>query len=203
MPGGRARFCQLHSAQANICVIVGCEQLAIEGKRTCSDPIHQAVEATHLERSGAAFQLKNRIQRAQVAHPNDSNPVYSADLVALTEEEVNDEEEFEEQNGGVFPGEEFSGLIPSNAEPLTPQRKLRAQFGRKRTHNEQLIVAPCGVIMRSTGWLMEGKARMLREIDLRGLVDWLKENALMDWKGCSADWRRVSNGMWMMLDTCV
>ena len=27
------------------------------------------------------------------------------------------------------------------------KKKVRAQFGRKRTHNEQIIVAPCGMIM--------------------------------------------------------
>jgi len=26
------------------------------------------------------------------------------------------------------------------------RKKFRAQFGRKRTHNEQIIVAPCGMI---------------------------------------------------------
>jgi hypothetical protein len=26
-------------------------------------------------------------------------------------------------------------------------KKVRAHFGRKRTHNEQIIVAPCGIII--------------------------------------------------------
>ena len=40
---------------------------------------------------------------------------------------------------------EASATCPDK--PNTGNRKLRAQFGRKRTHNEQIIVAPCGVII--------------------------------------------------------
>lgn len=32
--------------------------------------------------------------------------------------------------------------------PAMPSRSLRAMFGRRRTHNEQLIVRPCGIIIR-------------------------------------------------------
>jgi hypothetical protein len=36
-------------------------------------------------------------------------------------------------------------------------RKLRARFGRRRTHNEQLVVAPCGMILaRETFYGAEG-----------------------------------------------
>jgi hypothetical protein len=36
-------------------------------------------------------------------------------------------------------------------------KRLRAQFGRRRTHNEELIVAPCGIILaRQTFYGAEG-----------------------------------------------
>jgi hypothetical protein len=34
-----------------------------------------------------------------------------------------------------------------DGKPETGNRKIRAQFGRKRTHNEQLCVGSCGVIL--------------------------------------------------------
>ena len=37
--------------------------------------------------------------------------------------------------------------IPTTLSPTIGKKALRAQFGRKRTHNEQLIVAPCGIIV--------------------------------------------------------
>ncbi|EIW53439.1 uncharacterized protein TRAVEDRAFT_174254 [Trametes versicolor FP-101664 SS1] len=38
--------------------------------------------------------------------------------------------------------------VPCPEKPAVPKRTLRAMFGRRRTHNEQLIVRPCGVIIR-------------------------------------------------------
>jgi hypothetical protein len=55
-----------------------------------------------------------------------------------------DEEEFGIVNGLVLPAGS-AALTPSG--PQARQHKLRAQFGRKRTHNEQIIVAPCGIIL--------------------------------------------------------
>jgi hypothetical protein len=55
-----------------------------------------------------------------------------------------DEEEFGLVNGLVLPAGS-AAFTPSG--PQARQHKLRAQFGRKRTHNEQIIVAPCGIIL--------------------------------------------------------
>jgi len=45
------------------------------------------------------------------------------------------------------------------------EKKIRAQFGRKRTHNEQIIVAPCGMIMaRETFYGAEGVATVVVSI---------------------------------------
>lgn len=38
----------------------------------------------------------------------------------------------------------------TRALPTQGSKRIRAQFGRKRTHNEQLIVCPCGVIVART-----------------------------------------------------
>jgi len=56
----------------------------------------------------------------------------------------NDEEEFNVVNGLVLPA--ASAAVASSSQQ-TGRNKLRAQFGRKRTHNEQIIVAPCGIIL--------------------------------------------------------
>jgi len=67
------RFCPRHAVTHDkICSIVGCNEPATEGHRVCSIPSHQAVEKTHRERGQARFQLKDRLRRARMAHPNDS-----------------------------------------------------------------------------------------------------------------------------------
>ncbi|KAG2131405.1 uncharacterized protein EDB93DRAFT_1255512 [Suillus bovinus] len=49
--------------------------------------------------------------------------------------------------------------------PAVSSHKLRAQFGRRRMHNEQLIVAPCGMILaRETFYGAEGVGSVVKMI---------------------------------------
>ena len=132
------RFCPVHSGLNRTCAIIGCVlPISSETRKTCRLPDHAAVEDVHNERSQARFQLKERQRRAQVVHPRDALPVEVNGISDLVED-ANLEEIFEFNRKGE----------PVPTELLPPGKKsLRAQFGRKRTHNEQLIVAPCGVII--------------------------------------------------------
>jgi len=58
-----------------------------------------------------------------------------------------DEEEFGVVNGSVQVLPAAGAALTPSGPQSRPPRKLRAQFGRKRTHNEQIIVAPCGIIL--------------------------------------------------------
>jgi hypothetical protein len=103
--------------------------------RTCLDLDHQATEKTHHERGQARFQLKERMKRARVAHPND----------ALSQEETHTD------------GESDSDIEKNNSGPEKSKPRIKARFSRRRTHNEQIIVAPCGVILsRATFFGAEG-----------------------------------------------
>jgi hypothetical protein len=139
LANSRHQFCPVHlPTHGHICAIIGCNDPIVQGSLVCGDPEHQEVERIHRERGQARFQLKERLQRARVAHPND----VIADLVDAD----NVDDEFE------IPG----GHLTTN------RKKLRAQFGRKRTHNEQIIVAPCGMIIaRETFYGAEGIASVV------------------------------------------
>jgi hypothetical protein len=124
--------------------IIGCHSPATPGSRTCSEATHQKVEQIHHERGQARFQLKERLERARVAHPNDA----VAEDRELTElADVDDEtEEFEVD----------STVTNSESQP-TKKERIRAQFGQRRTHNEQIVVTPCGMIIaRETFYGAEG-----------------------------------------------
>lgn len=130
-----------------ICAIVNCERSVTPSTRTCDDPTHQAIEKAYTQCSQAHFQLQEHLQRAYVAVPtnSDTSDVMIADL------EANDplEEEFEVP---VVVGE---GSVETAKQ--TKPRKLCAKFGRNYTHNEQLIIAPCGMILaRETFYGAEG-----------------------------------------------
>ena len=71
----------------------------------------------------------------------------------------NDEEIFAvDPSGRVTSHNEPEAHQPTST-PAIPHKKIRAKFTRSRTHNEQLAVAPCGMILgRDTMFSAEGVA---------------------------------------------
>lgn len=155
LASNRHRFCPQDAIQYDtICAIVGCDNPIVAGSLTCANPSHQDVERIHHDRGQARFQLQERLQRARVAHPNIMD-VEDRDPSELVDEDL--EEEFEVQVNDT------QGTESTNQQTQPQQlKKLRAQFGRKRTHNEQVIVAPCGMIFaRETFYGAEGVASVV------------------------------------------
>ena len=136
------RFCPIHTHLNQICAVVHCSLPTVIGRKTCAFSGHEAVENVHNERGQARFQLKERLRRAQLAHPRDAFPVEAANSISQLVDDDNTEEEFDfNSRGQIIPVEE---QLESTRKTT---RTLRAQFGRKRTHNEQIFVAPCGIII--------------------------------------------------------
>ena len=139
LQSNRHRFCQVHSNLNQVCAIIGCSFPVASGGKTCNLPEHAAIETVHNDRSTARFQLKERQQHAKVVHPQDALPNEANNISNLVPN-ANFEEIFEFNRKGQ--------PIPTTGSSTAGTTKsLRAQFGRKRTHNEQLFVAPCGVII--------------------------------------------------------
>lgn len=140
LENNRDRFCPTHYHINGVCAIISCSlPVASEsGRKTCSLAEHEAAEKVYNDRGQARFQLKERQRRAQIAHPRDALPVEVTDITELVED-GNVEDNFEFNRKGQ--------VIPADSALPTGKKTLRAQFGRKHTHNEQLFVAPCGMIM--------------------------------------------------------
>ncbi|KAK7014293.1 hypothetical protein R3P38DRAFT_2463109, partial [Favolaschia claudopus] len=68
----RHRFCHGHYHRHHICAVEGCEQTVADGFMTCTDQNHRQLELNHKGRDKALFQLRERLQRANVSHPNDA-----------------------------------------------------------------------------------------------------------------------------------
>ena len=150
------RFCSIHTIQNNVCAINNCRNPVLSGSKVCHISTHQEAERIHNNQGQSRFQLRERLQHARIACPNNSTA--STELLTNTANlDDLDSDDLVDSNGEV----EFDLLpdghaIPSSTTPssttsdipalLTP-RKLRAQFGRKSTHNKQLFVAPCGIIV--------------------------------------------------------
>jgi hypothetical protein len=149
LPEGQGiRYCFLHDRYHYICACVGCEQPVVTGRKTCSNPIHQRGEDYRNEKGKAMFQLKAQLSHAKVMNPE------NAHAAEPTEEDEIDME--------LREGEEDAAACPEKGE--NGNRKLRFMFGRRRTHNEQILVHPCGMIVaRKTCNTSEG----LKEIVVR------------------------------------
>jgi hypothetical protein len=104
--------------------------------------------------------LKERLQRHRVAHPNTAitTPAQLEENEGVPVDDLEETDTWFENNGGevhVFtnsnPGsvgvlDNPAGVECEAIKSELGNRKIRAQFGRRRTHNEQTLVRPCGVI---------------------------------------------------------
>ena len=113
------------------------------------------MEALSIAKSKSAFSLTERLLRHCVAYPKDATSHESEshpDGTSCDDLEENDEwfmvdgvqvnHHFKRNEGCVGVGDEVSCPTKSDR----GNRELRAQFGRRCTHNEQTLVRPCGVI---------------------------------------------------------
>ena len=136
----RERFCVRHEFKDGICCVTTCEAPIQPGYQTCAEPGHRALETRGVEQHTAMFQLRRRLERIKTSQI-DGSPLGGGSEISpasLTMGELSDLEEDE--------GKHEEG----NARP-------RACFGRRRTHNEQLCVATCGIILgRATFYGSEG-----------------------------------------------
>jgi len=187
-----ARFCQTHAHLHNICAITGCNLPIIAGTKTCGTPEHCRMEKLNKDRGGASFALKERLIRHRVAHPNDSMGIDSPDAVVQLSLDENiewfeiDPEKgvrvyaaanqgsvgLADTNDDTNSAEDlpWQETIPVTNDPRIPcpsksaggNKKFKAQFGRRRTHNEQILVRPCGVIVaRATFFGAEAVSNVL------------------------------------------
>lgn len=124
------RFCIHHKGEETICSVVNCSNKVDLGYLTCNQPRHRDLETQRKMSNKGFFQLRDQLARQKVAHPNDAfNP------------EAHDDHVDEVQ------------LQPEDSDPACNdkdedgRRRIRARFGRRRSHNEQIFVRPCGIIV--------------------------------------------------------
>ena len=122
------RFCLTHADQDLLCVVTTCSEHAEEGRRTCSSKEHHELENYNSEKNKAMFQLKERLAHLRTSQPRESIPEAGDD--------IGQDEEVLVDNDGVC-----------DEKPEEGNQTLRARFGRKRTHNEELCVSSCGIIL--------------------------------------------------------
>lgn len=113
----RDRYCPEHQDQMSLCTFRDCSRQRENGFQTCDAADHRAEELAHRETGQSIFQLKMRL-------------FYSAQAEKEREAEENAAKE-----------------ASANDPPRRSKKKSKAVFHRTWTHNEQLAVRPCGIIV--------------------------------------------------------
>ncbi|KAK6971993.1 hypothetical protein R3P38DRAFT_2751037 [Favolaschia claudopus] len=127
-------FCPGHQDRKLKCAVIDCDADSAKNHRTCADPAHRALETAYFTRGKSLYKLRSRHKKTGVAVPADSMPDITGDN--------DDDDEVIIEHGRDGPVQ-----VGCDGKPEGGNRRLRAYFGSRRTHNEQLIMRSCGVIL--------------------------------------------------------
>lgn len=141
LESARHRYCSYHAHLSDLCVVVSCNTLAEIGFKTCLDLDHRALETKYDMAGKAMFQLRRRLERVK------SYQTHNA--LATNPNSDKSTEDFEGSGVGDDQDTEVTA-DDCDGKPSTGNQKIRARFGRRRTHNDELCVASCGVILGRT-----------------------------------------------------
>ncbi len=155
----RDRFCAEHDQENQKCAIHGCDLAIMPGRRTCATPSHQEYEDSKREEGKAIFQLKRRLEKRAMTsalrglsgdQPDILPPSTTDATTALDDDAVADDADLFDEV--VLPSNSIgrpTSKAATDPTATTPANtaKMKAALGRRYTHNEQLCVRCCGVII--------------------------------------------------------
>lgn len=180
LANNRHRFCPDHASQHGVCGVLECLNSVKPGTRACELIEHQESYRLFKARGESLFQLKSRLLgiRSEV-----NNELVEVAVDAL-DEVSNLEDTFEaigqdlhltthagSSIGTLEP--ELLRQVPELVQIVPPpppcpakadngNRTFKALFIRRRTHNEQLVIRPCGIIIaRATFYGAEAISNVL------------------------------------------
>lgn len=130
LASNKDRFCPDHQDQGNICCVISCCNHIDPGFLTCSEPNHQELDRQCQLGNKGFFQLCDQLAQQKVTHPDNSFNTKAQDDI------INELQ------------------LPSAAEDPACQEKdadgkkrIHAHFGCWQSHNKQIFVCPCGIIV--------------------------------------------------------
>jgi hypothetical protein len=134
----------------SICSTIGCSNPVQDGFKSCANPSCRQLELDHQQRNQAMFQLKERLayHRRQIIDDSItiSDPLLDAAMADHDEVDLDGDIEMDDTHHGL--------LVEGNIEACRSKepdhdsgKKAKALFGRRKTHNEELTVMSCGVII--------------------------------------------------------
>lgn len=140
LSNNRHRFCDGHAEKNLKCAVVACNEDTELGFRTCPDREHRALEDHLKQENKAMFMLKKRLQRLHVGS-------VELEIAGTGVDNPQDLNELVDDVEATMPDEDFDGRDLAQESEKPKKRSLKNVLGRVRTHNEQLMVRTCGMII--------------------------------------------------------
>jgi hypothetical protein len=152
LPTSKARFCLSHATLEKKCATVGCQNNASLGFKSCEETVCRNLELEYRRPEKAMFQLKERLayHRRRIVDKDESflaDPLLGAAMATLDEDVQEDNEVDIEAEVETSGDHETSSKATCKKKNENQHKKVKATFGRKRTHNEELVVMSCGIIV--------------------------------------------------------
>ena len=195
-------FCSAHRDLRFKCAEQSCNDRTERGFATCSDPIHRSLEEEYQLRGKVLFQLKHRLEKLKISQLEDAMPAAPPDpsQEALYSDEASTMDTALDNADPCLPfinlddGEEIESKCDGKTDGTI--KNLKARFGRRRTHNEELCVASCGITLgRATFYVAEG-LNGVRVSLLFNLGCLLTRCSQMFWKKLFPTPRSLPNILW-------
>ncbi|KAF8576846.1 hypothetical protein K439DRAFT_1622535 [Ramaria rubella] len=200
LPTNKHRYCPQHAHLSSQCAVSTCHANIEAGFCTCGHPTHHTAEQHYSDHGSAMFQLKCQNAKAHdLPHDESKAPKYtcplpgmpplSVDGVTYERNEHNSDTDGEEEVEVEFEEEDTeeegeAGTI-CNDKPVVGHRRVHAWFCRRRTHNEELCVVSCGMILgRATFYGAEGPNSVqasLAHLFWKGLFPTKASNPAVHW----------------------
>ncbi len=132
-------YCPEHAYLAQQCAIIGCELPRVPPTQTCTLEAHQAVErAYRSDANRAIHKLRARLRNNGVSVPGEPTAAEEMDDEVLVSCAQRPDDTTVVLCASATCDEKPSG---------TDITGIKGRFGRRRTHNEQAIMRPCGVYL--------------------------------------------------------
>ena len=128
----RDRYCKTHRAFDYVCAIHSCDLPCTDSKWICSTPGHRAVEEEQCRRGHVMSELKRCMQARDVASSIRAGAYIEPLPLFLNDPDLDDP------------------AWTSNVECKQVHKrttKIKLTLTRRWTHNEQLLVRPCNIII--------------------------------------------------------
>ncbi|KAF7349146.1 hypothetical protein MVEN_01436900 [Mycena venus] len=167
-------FCAEHQLLKKQCCVTTCREPVEVGFRTCGLPDHREAELYHYQKGKAMFQLKDRLQRAKASNsfpPPPHNSIATSRLPTSQLETMATGVDLLPDAGDLWdvdtapPNFDEGEETEYTCEGKSSQgnQKIKAFFGRRSTHNEQLSAWSCGVIAGSATFFGSEAPNAVRE----------------------------------------